>query len=385
MARLEAGSVERLDDLAARVDQDTAAHGDGLRALTARVDELHAGLDAEAAERRSEEAERAVVLAELSRVETQLSERLERMAERALRAEQVDRERFDAVEHRVQEAAASMSEGAEAVAAVEALRGRLEAGLDEARKSAYAAVAELGRRLSDRLVDLETGADDQENELARLLELQSALDSGMGELRSAVADLADAIRPSAVAGARQEPSGRPDGLAAAVPSDAAGGRGRGRRLAGRSSAEASSQLAAVAAVADDVARRQEQLEATVAALEGDAARAVEAAAAASSQASSLAPVRGDVRALREQLAAQAEVLTDLTESMAALARPAPTRKAAAPRAVAKPATVTVRSAKASAARSTPSKGETARAAIAKAAAAKAAPGTRPTRSAKKEA
>jgi hypothetical protein len=383
LARLRAESGERLSEVSSRVDREIAAHDEAVRALTVRLDQVSAGLEAETAGRRSDAAERAVILDEVSRVEAQMSERLERRAERALRAEQSDRERLEAVERRVQEALASMSQAPGGAAAVEALQTRFEAGLDEARKSAYAAVAELGRRLSDRLVDLETDADEQENELAQLLELQTALDGGLGELRSAVADLAKAIRPNPVAHPVEGPSGPSDGVPAAPASGAVTGRGRGRRLAGRSSVEASSELAAVAAVADGVAQRQEQLEAALAELESDAAEAIAAAAAASSQASSLAPLRSEVRALREQLAAQAEVLSALTESMAAPTRAAPTGKAAAPRALAKPATATVRSGKGSAAKSTPSKGQAARAAIAKAAAAKAAPGTRPTRAAKK--
>ncbi|MCA1656377.1 MAG: hypothetical protein LC713_01455, partial [Actinobacteria bacterium] len=242
LGRLRRETAGRLSDVSARVDQGTADHEEALRTLTVRLDQVAAGLEVEAAGRRSEAAERALILDELSRVEMQVSERLERTAERAFRAEQSDRERSDAVERRVEEALASMSQTAGGGAAVEALQARLEAGLSEARNSAFAAVAELGRRLSDRLVDIETDADEQENELAQLLELQSALDGGLGELRSTVADLADATRPSPVARAQDEPGGPSDRVPATPASGGVAGRGRGRRLAGRSSAEASSQL-----------------------------------------------------------------------------------------------------------------------------------------------
>ncbi|HTJ75053.1 MAG TPA: hypothetical protein VL337_06780, partial [Acidimicrobiales bacterium] len=159
--------------------------------------------------------------------------------------------------------------------------------------------------------------------LAELAELQASLDAGLGTLRAEIAEVRQAA--SELAEARRAIDARLDRIAevqAAPPADT----GRGRRRGGKGGAEAEARADAVWATVQDLARQHQALRSSIDELEEATARAADLAARASSQGAAFGPLRGDVRALREQVAAQAEVLSDLADSVGRLANPAPATK-----------------------------------------------------------
>ena len=149
--------------------------------------------------------------------------------------------------------------------------------------------------------------------MSELGELHTALDVGLGALRSEISEVRDAVRNESANPADVEDL---DGLDR-VPSAAAPARDHGRGGATARNADAGARLITAIEAAEVLAREHQELKAQVARL----AQAADAASArASSQDSASAPLRSDVHLLQQQLAAQNDSLATLSRGVERLRR-----------------------------------------------------------------
>ncbi len=281
-------------------------------------------LSAEAAQAQLDAAAVGQPNEELTRIENQASERLDRLAERVERLAASDDLRLTSLDRQVR----ASVEGSPK--AIESLRRDTQRALHDGLSEVRTAITAQASESAVRLDILEAAVAEGDSEVENLYDFHAALDTGMGQLRSELGRVSAAT--SGLSDAQADLQDRLDDLVRAQRLAAAEPR-RGRR-ASRKSAESPTEPAAVLAAVDDLGREQQQLRAEVAKLE----RMVDAATAAAtraSQASTFGPVRSDVRLLHEQVAAQNEALAALTRSVEAR-RKVP-RQAPAPKKASRPA------------------------------------------------
>lgn len=302
MRRLQEEMQRALGGVMARVHQ-----------LQLSVEAAQAQLDAGAVGQPNEE---------LTRIEDQVSERLDRLAERAARLADSDDLRLTSLERQVRDSVEGSPK------AIESLRRDTQRALHDGLSEVRMAITAQASESAVRLDALETAAAEGDSEVDDLYDFHAALDTGMGQLRSELARVSAAT--SGLTDAQADLQDRLDDLVGAQRL-ATAEPGLGRR-ASRQSAESPAELAAVLAAVDDLVGEHQQLRAEVAKLDRVADAATAAAARASAQASTFGPVRSDVRALHEQVAAQNEALAALTRSVEALRRKVPGRAPAAKKA-----------------------------------------------------
>lgn len=310
LARGQDDLRRRFEDLAGAAARDG---GTGrVDAVEARVAQLDDRVAAEAARMRAELDERLdrldervqhveELLADAAATDDRVVERLDRQAERARRAAG-DSGRLEAVEQRLDEAVDRLA------GLVEAQRlefqEEVRAGLAEARMAMAA-----DQRGGGRLRKLEEAAAQRDAQLAELMELQTTLDTGLGELRSEIEQLREAAAEASRFDMRVQETVEIPQLPAVEPE-------RGRRGA-RKSADAVAQLtAAVQGLLND----HRVIRAQLATIENESETAVRASARASAQAGGFAPLRQDVRALRAEVAAQNQAVAALGERVEVLRR-----------------------------------------------------------------
>ena len=302
-ARIEAQVAERLDRLA----QEATPHG-------ARLDGLEAGL--RRLEATTEEAKDAAARADeqLARVEAALDEQLDRQAERVTGSPAAG-DRLDDLEEQLDDAVGRLA------LLVESQRLELQEDFGKGLAELRAMVAALESANATRLEKLEAASTERTAQLAELVELQTTLDTGLGELRSEIEQVRETATQASDINRGQQPQ-------VEVPQFPLVEAERGRR-GGKRSADA---VASLSAAVQGLLTEHRQLRGRISTLENESETAVRASARASAQATAVAPLRQDVRALREELLAQNEAVAGLTSTVENLRRTIP------PTAAAKPAT-----------------------------------------------
>ncbi len=295
-----------------------------------RVQQLQASVEADKARAESDSVALALAQAnvELVRVEEQLNQRFDRLAEKVARADDTEAERRRSLEEQVEDGLSRIT------AALESHRRELQTGLREGLAVVQAAVPTGGSVSDSRVEALEERLEKSDYEVSELGELHAALDVGLGALRTEIGEVRSAVQK--VTGEQADIQDRLDSFnrppQAAAPGDSARGWKPGRK------AETGANLAVAIEAAEILAREHQQLKAQVADLEKAAEAATATAARASSQASTSGPLRSDVRMLQEQLAEQTEALDNLGRAVERLRRKVATPAAAGePQPVAKPA------------------------------------------------
>ncbi len=242
--------------------------------------------------------------------------RLDRLEERTALAAASDAARLHALEGRMgevsdglagldQEATRVAGRLAESLASqADELRAVLADGLAEVRSTAAAPAADV----SARLQALEKRMQRIAAEMSELGELHAALDAGMGALRSEIIEVRAAV--TRVAGGQADVEDRLEAIVRAPALAAESGKGRKARKG-----EAGAQASAVLVFTDDLARELQQVKAHVATLQQAADAATATAARASAQAAASSPFRSDVRRLQEHVEAQDEALESLLLSV----------------------------------------------------------------------
>lgn len=295
-----------------------------------RVEQLQASVEADRARAESDSVALAQAAIDLARVEEQLNQRFDRLAEKVARADDTQAEHRRSLEEQVKDGLSRMT------AALESHRQELQTGLREGLAVVQAAAPSGGSVDDSRVQALEDRLEKNDYEVSELGELHAALDVGLGALRTEIGEVRSAVQK--VTGEQADIQDRLDSLtrapqaAAPAPGDSARGWKPGRK------AETGANLAVAIEAAEILAREHQQLKAQVADLEKAAEAATATAARASSQASTSGPLRSDVRLLQEQLAEQTEALDNLGRAVERLRRKVATPAAAAePQPVAKPA------------------------------------------------
>lgn len=377
VARLQGG----IDDAQAAVEQAVAGPSEGpmqrLELMAEVLRRLQADVD------KSIES-RIASSAESQRVEEQLNDRLDRIAERVARAGEPAARTDDAADRamkRAEEASAEVARLAPDVAegrrglesfqrrldvvvseleamaeasgtddgaeerlraleaqvveaerrltqAIELQRDELRAGLQADVEQIRSAVTEPGADTSRRLQAMEKRLKASAGEIAELGELHAVLDVGLGTLRSDIVEIRQAV--GRIAGEQADVQDRMEALVRVSlvgSTEDAKGRKVSRKGAG-------GQIAALMAAGDDLAREHQQLRAQVTALEEEVRAAVSAAARASSQASATGPLRTDIRFLQEQLAVQIDAVEAIEQRLRGAGPSAPAPEPVQP--VAKP-------------------------------------------------
>jgi DNA anti-recombination protein RmuC len=311
-----------LDDRMRETRVELAALAEGARRLCRAQEELHRAVggfvehvppDTETHSASPALTARVQALAErvqqLTRIEDQLNQRLDHLAEGVARAAESERQRLGAVESQVREAVDGLADR------VEWQRLEWHEGFGQRLGELRTAITEAETSTAVRLRVLEEHVTERQAEVSELKELQFVLDGGLGQLRSEMAALRDAKR--ALAEGQAEVTRRLDTLAAvqvAATDERSGVKRRGRW------AEVAVRIAALAATTEELVRDHQQMKAQLAMLEHAAEAAAGEAARASSQASALAPLQLDVRALHDQLTSQNEALATLAKSVERLRR-----------------------------------------------------------------
>ena len=331
-ARLEA-LEQRLEETVERLTERDEVQAELRVVLEGRVDQLvelvqqlQARIESDTSVAQSDSATLAQGNAELARIEEQLNQRIDGLAEKAARAGDTEAERRRALEKQVRGGLRRTAK------ALESHRRELKAELREQLAEVHAPVPTTASVSDNRLEALEERVERGDDEMSELGELHAALDVGLGALRSEIAEVRNAVKK--VAGEQADVHDRLEDLdrapRTAPPADSGRGRKPGRK------ADAGANLAVAIEAAEILAREHQQLKAQVAELE----KAAEAAAATAARASSLAtasgPIRSDVRLLQEQLAAQNEAIATLGRTVERLRRKGSTPAAAEP--PSKPAT-----------------------------------------------
>jgi predicted nuclease with TOPRIM domain len=195
----------------------------------------------------------------------------------------------------------------------ESHRQEIQTGLREGLAGIQSAILGSATVSDSRLDAVEERLQRSDEEMSELGELHTALDVGLGALRSEIAEVRDAMRNESANQAYVEDLGGLD----SVPSDAAPARDHGRGRKSARNADAGTRLAIAIEAAEVLAREHQELKAQVARIgqEADAA-----SARASSQDSASGPLRSDVRLLQQQLAAQNESLATLSRAVERLRR-----------------------------------------------------------------
>jgi len=391
------GQVAELTQTAVAAGDATSAEvddrlGQRMELMAEVVRRLQADLD------KSTEA-RIVSSAEAHRVEDQLNDRLDRLAERVARAGAVDSGQPDSAERALQRAdevggevarlapevgevrkgldsfrrrldvvvqeLESLAEpaGADDAAderlhaletqvldaerrlsqAIELQRDELKAGLKADVEQIRSALSDPGADTSRRLQAVERRLKASAGEMAELGELHAVLDVGLGTLRSDIAEIRQAV--GRIAGEQADVQDRMEALVRVSlvgSTEEAKGRKVSRKGAG-------GQIAALMAAGDDLAREHQQLRAHVTQLEEELRAATSAASRASSQASATGPLRTDIRFLQEQVAVQNDALEAIEQRLRRIESngpaPAPAPTGPAPAAPAEPAAKPARRAK----------------------------------------
>ena len=227
----------------------------------------------------------------LARIEEQLNQRLDRLMERAARADVFEDERLRSMEEQVHEAVGRITE------AQESHRQEIQTGLREGFAGIQSASPGPAPVSDSRLDAVEERLRRSDEEMSELGEMHAALDVGLGALRSEIAEVRDAVRNESGDRANVEDHGQ--------------GRTKVRN------ADVGARLVAAIEAAEGLAGEQQQLKAQMATL----AQASDAVSGrASSQYSASGPLRSDVRLLQQQLAAQNESLATLSRAVERLRR-----------------------------------------------------------------
>lgn len=271
-----------------------------------RLERLQAALDAAMVRSWSDSATVEQAREDVTRVELQLHERLERRSERGARRAASDALRLQALEAQVQAAVDQLT----ATVDEQRLEARavIKEGLDELRTALAATV----RRTAQRFEALEEQAGRHQDEMTTLGDVQATLDGGLGDLRSEIANLGEV---SGGLAARLADIERQAVAPSRIHPPPAARMGLGRR-----SADVTARVAAVSATTEDLLRERQQLKAQLADVGRAADQATAASARASARASELAPLRSDVKALRDELHAQQDAVESLRRSVDRLRR-----------------------------------------------------------------
>ena len=240
---------------------------------------------------------------DLSRIEEQLNDRLDRLAERAARAGAGDDRRLLAIEGTVGDIARRVTEFADTLGA------ELELRLRDGLTGATAGVAVIEEYVA------QIG-----HEMAQLGDLQAVLDAGLGQLRSRLGELTDVT--SALALGQATLDARLQTLAGAQPVTADCRRTLRR---GEGPEEIGADMVVDGApVIGGGDLEDKQLKAQLAMLE----YMTDAALTASSETSGMEHLGDDVRVLAERLSAHDDALTRLSRSVERLRRNAPNQPTA---------------------------------------------------------
>lgn len=329
--------VQRLDSMAKHVQElhgiveaGNARHEDraGEQAgLSRRLDEviehaqrLQARIDSDTTRAHVDPATVSQMNVELVRIEEQFNQRLDRLAERAARTDDLHADRLRSLDEQTQKALAGIGE------ALESRRQELQTGLRQELADVRASISAQETASESRVQALEERLRRSDDEMSELGELHAVIDVGLGTLRSEVAEVRGAL--TQVAGSHADIQDRLDGLDR-PPQGAPPEQGRGRKF-GRKN-ESGAHLAVAIDAAELLVREHQQLKVQVARLEQEADAAT---ARAASQASATAPLKSDIRLLQEQLAAHNDALGTLGRAVerlrrkvsAAASAPAPTTK-----------------------------------------------------------
>ena len=319
-----AGGQERLDarhdelraalaDVSSEREHDVGAVEETRRRAddaAERLKRLQAALDAAMVRSWSDSTTVEQAREDVTRIEVQLNERLDRRSERAARRAASDALRLQTLEAQVQAAVDALT------ATVDEQRLRVEPLLREGLDGLRTALAATVTRSARQFEELQEQAGRQNDELSALGDVQAALDGGLGELRSEIANLREVTRGLAARVADVERLAVAPPMVRPPPSPPPPARlGLGRR-----SAEVTARVAAVSATTDDLLRERQQLKAQLADLGRAADQATAASARASARASEMAPLRSDVKALSDEVRAQQDALESLKRSVERLRR-----------------------------------------------------------------
>lgn len=306
-ARTGAAAVQATEELA-RAQSELRL---GLETMSERLEHMRVSIDdgVVRSQSGSEALERAYE--ELARLGEQLNERLDRLAERAVRSAEADDERLHAVEQLALREAGRLAQALESQKAD--LQSEVRDGLAELRSAIPEAVAGNAQRLHA----LEDRAARTAGLLSEIEELLAILDRGFGELRGEIVRLRDAdtrpITPSAPVDSEFDTV---DTHSIPVVETEPGGK-RGRKSA------AKAHRAAVAAATEELALKQRRLEVQVTTLERTLEATVKAVARAASHAAALGPLRSEVEAVRENVVAHDDTLVKLRRTLDDLRRRTP--------------------------------------------------------------
>ena len=312
LARSHDEMGRRLGLIGERLASETERSNGRHDALEAQLLEMRVGLasvveriarDVERNETRLRELGAMRHQPDLSRIEEQLNDRLDRLAERAARAGAGDDRRLLAIEGTVGDIARRVTEFADTLGA------ELELRLRDGLTAATARVAVIEEYVA------QIG-----HEMAQLGDLQAVLDAGLGQLRSRLGELTDVT--SALALGQATLDARLQTLAGAQPATADCRRTLRR---GEGPEEIGADMVVDGApVIGGGDLEDKQLKAQLAMLE----YMTDAALTASSETSGMEHLGDDVRALAERLSAHDDALTRLSRSVERLRRNAPNQPTA---------------------------------------------------------
>ena len=292
------GAVERLARSHDEVGRRLGLIGERLASETERSNGRYDALDAQVLEMR----------ADLPRIEEQLNDRLDRLAERAARPGAGDDRRLRAIEGTVGDIARRVTDLAETMGAE--LELRLRDGLTGAMETTTAATA--------RVAVIEEYAAQIGREMSQLGDLQAVLDVGLGQLRSRLVELTDVTNALALGQATLDARLQPLAGVKPVTDDR---RRTLRRAEGPEEIGADKVVDGAPVIGGGL--EDKQLKAQLAMLE----HMTDAAFTAASDGSCHEHLGNDVRALAERLAAHDDALTRLSRSVERLRRIAPSHRA----------------------------------------------------------
>jgi chromosome segregation ATPase len=322
--RLEEQLNDRLDRLAERVARPTEGPAGLLEAVDQRIDE--------AAGRAMQRADE--VGADVARLAPEVAEVGKGLESSRRRLDVIVQELESLAESAGPDEAAAERLGAlelqivdaerRLTQAIELQREELRAGVQAELAQARSAMTDPGADTSRRLQAVERRVKANAAEMSELGELHAVLDVGLGTLRSEIAEIRQAV--GRIAGEQADVQDRMEALVR-VSLVGSTEEAKGRKVSRKG---AGGQIAALMAAGDDLAREHQQLRAHVTQVEEELRGAMAAAARASSQASATGPLRNDIRFLLDQVAVQTDAMEAIEERLRRLESngPAPAPAAA---------------------------------------------------------